>query len=312
MYCKQLATCIGKQLADCQSIEFILVDDGSTDETLLCLNTIQNKHPQNVKVISKPNGGVSSARNKGIEIASGEWIGFLDSDDIFAPNSLKHLIDNCISTDFDMIEFKERILPSTPKSYEPLTSNIIQEINTIEFYSTSSTIVVWKLLYRREYLIKNNIRFRDICIGEDGLFNFDACMAGGQIRCVDTIVIYHIDHPGSLTTSTDSKYIRTIVSSVMYAQKTFTDYLNNNHVSDAIHRRIRMHKERQIRFVFRKIIITHDISVEEIKNIRNQFLSFGAFPIYNAKWKDTIVNYLFNHPRLFKFCVYFKTHLKKN
>lgn len=299
-FIEQLSNCIGNQILGEGNLEFILVDDGSTDNTLACLENVRATYPQNVKVISKSNGGVASARNTGIVAASGEWIGFLDSDDLFAPGSLQYLYDNCISPEFDMVEFKEKILPSTPQQFEPLTNRVLSEQDTIMYYSTSTTIVVWKLLYKRDYINKNNIRFRDLKIGEDCLFNFDACMAGGRIRCVDTVVTYHIDRPGSLTTSSNSKYVRTIISSVMYAQRVFTDYLNNHKVSDAISTKIRMHKERQIRFVFSKIIVTSDFSTSDINEIKNQFKSYGAFPIAAAKGKDKLINILYNHPWLLK------------
>ena len=61
-----------------ENLEIIVVDDGSIDKTLQILKTISDKR---LKIISKDNGGVSTARNKGLDIASGEFIAFIDSDD---------------------------------------------------------------------------------------------------------------------------------------------------------------------------------------------------------------------------------------
>jgi len=71
-----------------QNIELIVVNDGSTDDTIQVLNQFGNK----IKVINQQNKGVSAARNSGIENSSGTWIAFLDSDDIWLPEKLANQI----------------------------------------------------------------------------------------------------------------------------------------------------------------------------------------------------------------------------
>jgi glycosyltransferase involved in cell wall biosynthesis len=83
------AYCLGATLASLQqqsyqNWEAIVVDDGSTDDTGATVRTIAAQDPR-VKYHYKTNGGVSAARNTGLRIASGEWIGFLDSDDAWEP-----------------------------------------------------------------------------------------------------------------------------------------------------------------------------------------------------------------------------------
>ena len=74
------------------------------------MREIQANHPKHVRVIAKTNGGVSSARNAGLEIACGKWIGFLDSDDLFAPGGLQYLLSHCVSEDIDIIQFESKSL----------------------------------------------------------------------------------------------------------------------------------------------------------------------------------------------------------
>lgn len=77
-----------------QNIEIILVDDGSTDDTpRLC--DIYSEKNTNIKVIHKSNGGLSDARNHGIDIAKGEYLMFVDSDDWIAPNMVEELYLYC-------------------------------------------------------------------------------------------------------------------------------------------------------------------------------------------------------------------------
>ena len=78
-----LESCVNQTLYD---VEFICVNDGSTDGSLAILNDYAKKD-QRIIVVDKPNGGVSSARNKGLELACGRWIMFLDPDDYLAKNA---------------------------------------------------------------------------------------------------------------------------------------------------------------------------------------------------------------------------------
>lgn len=70
-----------------ESMEVVLVDDGSTDDSAVLCDELASQEPR-VRVIHKENGGVSSARNAGLEVAEGEYVMFLDADDVIRPDSL--------------------------------------------------------------------------------------------------------------------------------------------------------------------------------------------------------------------------------
>lgn len=76
-------------------IEIIVVDDGSTDDTLSILHRYENNHAA-IRVIHKENGGVMSARLRGIQEAMGEWIGFVDGDDEIEPDMYERLLKNAV------------------------------------------------------------------------------------------------------------------------------------------------------------------------------------------------------------------------
>lgn len=85
-----------------QNLEIILIDDGSNDGSGEICDTYGRKDPR-IKVLHKENGGVSSARNKGLEIASGDYIGFVDSDDVCKKNMYEKMLEvykNDSSIDF--------------------------------------------------------------------------------------------------------------------------------------------------------------------------------------------------------------------
>lgn len=83
------------------NVQYILVDDGSDDDSKDIALEYQKLYPQNILVLSKENGGVGSARNLGLKYIKGEFVNFLDSDDKFATNSLK-AIDDYLSSHRDV------------------------------------------------------------------------------------------------------------------------------------------------------------------------------------------------------------------
>ena len=82
-----------------ESVEMILVDDGSTDRSGAICDEYQQKFPDNIKVIHKENGGASSARNEGIRHTSGRFVSFMDADDKLTPETLSAVYDFFIQSE---------------------------------------------------------------------------------------------------------------------------------------------------------------------------------------------------------------------
>jgi len=75
-----------------KNIEIIYVDDGSTDSTLNIINEYQKKNPEQIQVISQKKNGAAAARNKGLSLAKGEYIQFLDADDLLLAEKIRHQV----------------------------------------------------------------------------------------------------------------------------------------------------------------------------------------------------------------------------
>ena len=84
-------------------LQIIVVDDGSTDGTAAVADGLSSEY-ENVQVIHKANGGSSSARNAGLSVATGEYVGFVDSDDYISPRMYSLLMDAAIRNDADMVQ----------------------------------------------------------------------------------------------------------------------------------------------------------------------------------------------------------------
>lgn len=93
--------------------EVICINDGSTDKSLEILKSFQTKHSDKLVVISQENQGISATRNRGIEVAKGEYIGFIDNDDYVTKDYIEKIISKAKGTDADIIQTGfDRVTPS--------------------------------------------------------------------------------------------------------------------------------------------------------------------------------------------------------
>ncbi len=166
-----------------QNAEYIIVDDGSTDDTYKILTKHAKKHPK-YKIIKTEGVGVSTARNIGIDNAKGEFITFLDSDDMFSPYHLELLKDQTLKTGADTAVIDYYKVPEG-KSYESHYFALPDYKHVpIEVFDNKSALEeflaqlkfefsVWNKMYSTKIIKEHGVRFLDGCrYNEDSLFNY--------------------------------------------------------------------------------------------------------------------------------------------
>lgn len=169
----ELSRCVDSILNQSYTnIEVILVDDGSTDRCPSICDAFVMKD-RRVRVIHKPNGGLSSARNAGLREASGEWILYVDSDDYILNDSCERLIAVGAKYDCDIVsadairefnggrEYMVHGSLADGKCY-PSRDFIIKTVKPCEWYAPA-----WLNLYKRSLLIENNLFFVEGLLRED-------------------------------------------------------------------------------------------------------------------------------------------------
>ncbi|MCX8583369.1 MULTISPECIES: glycosyltransferase family 2 protein [unclassified Gilliamella] len=141
---------------DAYSTEIICIDDGSTDNTLLILEQYQAKF-DNVRIIKQPNLGVSKARNKGFECSSGNYILFIDSDDMINPDLLKKFRNSLnLISELDLFYFDYTSFKDGEIAFNPMNNNKSLSFNTgldllnflLERRNYSG--VIWRFIFNRK------------------------------------------------------------------------------------------------------------------------------------------------------------------
>ncbi len=167
-----LKSCIDSILAQSfRDFELILVDDGSPDRCGEICDEYK-KHDDRIIVIHKENGGLSDARNKGIDIAKGQYLSFIDSDDVINPSMLKTLYENAIRFDADIsacryCRFEDDVPVDIPTDNSNIkTFNTREKIFT-DYFSRPSNLLLTSCnkIYKRTLLA--NCRFRKMHTWED-------------------------------------------------------------------------------------------------------------------------------------------------
>lgn len=185
-------------------IEIIVVNDGSTDETEeICQNYAQ-QYPQ-IRSFSKENGGVSSARNLGLDKASGEYVLFVDSDDYVSEDYFS-VLDQRLTEKWDFLLFESKVYDGTSFTHRPITA---EKARTQEETATLLSSALKRQMlnspcnkaYKHSILEEFNIRFDTrLPIGEDKVFvvNF-AAHASCAMFISKPIYVVSIENKNSLS-----------------------------------------------------------------------------------------------------------------
>ncbi|MCM2138021.1 bifunctional glycosyltransferase/CDP-glycerol:glycerophosphate glycerophosphotransferase [Vagococcus fluvialis] len=174
-----------------EEIEIILIDDGSTDQTLERVTTLGKKYPEKITVISKTNGGASSARNVGLNHFKGDYVFFADADDIVPKDSLENLYKAAIKHQSDITTGRSLSFNSVNSWYIPGHYNS-GLMNPGVKHITTNPELLYSLgpaskLFKRE-IIEDLRMPTDIEIGEDQPFILEALLRSQKIYTIDKIV----------------------------------------------------------------------------------------------------------------------------
>ena len=200
---KQLEQCIRSILNQSfTNFELILVDDGSPDKCGEICDEYEKKDKR-IKVIHKKNGGLSDARNAGLDIAKGKYIGFVDSDDIIHPEMYERMYNFINKYNVDIVQCKFKKF----KSIEDI--NKLSNINNtnIEYYTSKEAIMdmidnnkinvnTWNKLYKRELF--ENERFPKGKIHEDEFLTYKLMYKSNKVAYINEELYYYYQNDNGI------------------------------------------------------------------------------------------------------------------
>ncbi|WP_251213101.1 glycosyltransferase family 2 protein [Adlercreutzia murintestinalis] len=197
-----------------EDIEIICVNDGSTDNS----KQIAEQYAQaddRISVVNKANGGLSSARNVGIRAATGDYLCFIDSDDLILPDSCAILLQTFQNTGADVVTFGATCYPDF------CFNSFIEEMTTTRdaVYDSFSGDILFKehshpyacrTAVRRSFLKEQGISFdENVPFGEDQVFHFALYPRANKVAFIrDKLYLYRIGREGSLTTARSNDHAR--------------------------------------------------------------------------------------------------------
>ena len=204
---KYLERCLDSILSQTLSdIEVICVNDGSTDNSADILEKYRLSDSR-VKVITKENGGLPSARNAGLDAASGTYVGFVDSDDYIEPDMYRKLVEASKKDGADVVICGANIFPETPRASQwlydtlsPKETHYTRFWPKVMFHRNDTTPFLWRTLIKRSIIEDNKLRLdEDIVLGEDKAFQCKVYPYASRITIIpDKLYNYYWCRPDSL------------------------------------------------------------------------------------------------------------------
>lgn len=215
---KYLRKClVSLQKQSYTNMEILMVNDGSTDGSEKICYQFSQKDSRFL-LFNKRNGGLSDARNYGLMRAKGDYICFVDSDDWVLSDFIASFVKAVEEADIviaryilDDKQLKRRYIPfhslnwknsySGEKKYEQIVEHLMFDGIKGNFEIRDTVMPVWKNMYRRKFLLDNNLKFiteREI-YAEDYIFNMEAYCLAKEINVIDDAKIIHLINKGSLS-----------------------------------------------------------------------------------------------------------------
>ena len=211
-----VATMKSIQAQTLKDIEIICVDDGSSDDTFSILQEIQKKD-ERVHLVAQDNKGAGAARNTGLKAASGEYLSFLDADDLFESTMLEKAYKKAIETDADIVVFRSDQFREDIQEFQPAKWTLRMEelppYRPMDFRSFTDNVFkvfvgwAWDKLFKHSFVREKELRFQELRTSNDMLFVFSAIVTARRIEVIDEVLAHQRrNNPASLSNTREKSW----------------------------------------------------------------------------------------------------------
>ena len=242
---KCLDSLVNQTLSD---IEIIVVNDGTPDKSQVIIDEYVRKYPDKVISIIKENGGQGSARNVGLEKSTGDYIGYVDSDDYVEPNMYEELYNKAKENNSDITVCGNNVVS---ENYELINKEDVEK----EFLL--GKMAVWNKLYKREIIVNNKIDFRSKVWYEDLDFTMKVYFSSKKVSYVDKNLYNYVLRKESTMNNNNIKRNLELIQSF----ESLIDFCNKNNI----------YKENKDKIEFICIYHMYIFAITRVLNTRNKY-----------------------------------------
>lgn len=275
------------------SLEVICVDDCSTDGTPAILKEYEEKY-ENVRVIrNETNLYAGTCRNKGLMAAKGQYVHFLDADDYVVDNVYEKLYTLAKENDLDWLkttsegfddetgEILENPRYSMEKMYEGFFGTLLDFQHFPKKFMDYMAVVPWNGIYKRHFLLEENIRFNSLFCVNDRSFFVDTCVKGKRMMIAKEKIVRHRMNVSDSLVMKRARHFDCQFESYRIMRQICDD----NHVNDKVRFEILEHEMYDI-FVWYRKFLAQDVETERLKQEMKDFLdecNISYFEKYGRK-----------------------------
>lgn len=269
---KYIAECLNSLLAQdlpSEEYEIICVNDGSNDNSLSILQDFADSY-RNIRIINKENGGVTTARNAGLVAAQGDYIWFIDADDLIKENILAQLKIMIPDAGCDRIVFGAyQFLDNLTEEEQERSRNRQLTTNT-SWYDA----VVWRSLLRKDFLQQHDLYFRypELTHGEDGLFMYEVTLADPIMVATEEVFYFYRIHSGSADTSVSVDNLsRKLRSHIRITRILHGYFLAQEHPEDGSANKMMI-------YLWKSLYEASQLPLKEAREATKELKKYGLFP----------------------------------
>ena len=267
--------------------EIIVINDGSKDSSEKIAQGYADKHT-NIHMFSQQNQGLSATRNRGLEIATGDYLYFLDADDYLASNVLGNLLEICEQNNLDILGFSTNETQdgslthsNTSNNIQNYNINIVDGITHIGEYSYRNE--VWWYFIKKAFLLDTGIKFIEGRYMEDSVFTTNLFVRANRVAKVKMDVHRFVKVENSIQTNTDYNHTLKFINDLVFAIEEIDVLVKNLDKSHKCYEKaVRDFKRKQQSYAFTLFIKAFrcpPLKFSTLNEILLKLKSIDAYPI---------------------------------
>lgn len=286
--------------------EIIVVNDGTPDNSADIAQSIADKN-ENIIVIHRENGGLSAARNTGMEYVHGEYVMFVDSDDWVEEYTIGKILTKAKDNSLDLCFFDsllEHEDGTSKKQSHDFEKEIIYNGEYLILHGMKVTSV-WQNIYSTAFLQKTNIRFYEGIVHEDLDYNYRLYPLAKRVMFTNLTGYHYRVFGESILRTNNPNKIKNMIDSSFYIVRSIWDNTNNSNYSKEIQTHYYRYGNSMVVSNIIRIITDKRLDINMKKNSFEIVHKLSLYPVpgRTLSWKTTLLKYLLNQEWLLKLLI---------